>query len=416
MKKLLLTTFALSFVLMNCAPKEDNKAVSTRPTPPRNGGPGGAGGPMTPEQQKKAQEELERRKQEQEKAGDAKALANLERFSAHLGFYDVTDKEIPQPVRDASASVFKIVSFSAEEGNDTYEVIKKSVLRQNEAEFKARVNKITNDIYIQAAMMKQIDGCLNSKIAEDKECTILLKTNVATAFLAGDGQTLWTNAHVVEGLLKTYARFESKSVEQVAQEKRNLLIYVFDSKNGMVFEPFTAAAQISELPAASVLSKEKFYGPDTDYIAISLSKEIGRPLQWSKKLATMNVESFVVGYPSCTNCEAPDSIKDADERLAFTSRAPKKDSSGQGLIVTRGRVLFVDDTVIGFYKTNKETIAATIKSVLHYTADSNYGQSGSPVLNSSGEVIAIHRGGKSRKFNDKHYRISNGVMPAGIYK
>lgn len=49
--------------------------------------------------------------------------------------------------------------------------------------------------------------------------------------------------------------------------------------------------------------------------------------------------------------------------------------------------------------------------MLFNTADSNHGNSGGPLLNENGAVVAVHTGGKSRIIDGKHQRVSRAVIP-----
>lgn len=51
-----------------------------------------------------------------------------------------------------------------------------------------------------------------------------------------------------------------------------------------------------------------------------------------------------------------------------------------------------------------------LDKMLFYSADSQVGNSGRPILNKNGEVIGIHAGGLTKYFNDSIQRVSRGVL------
>lgn len=394
MKKINMTIVAAVMLVAACAQKESNQSQNTTRQNQnqrglvvngKNGGQQGLQG-----QQRSGQG------QQQDN------LVNLERFTKDLGFYELNSKEIPQSIRAASGSVYQILFFTIGENADGYKIVKKGELKQREKEARENVKKESSyDSFAKLAANKQIDGCLNDQnLSDDSDCVFMHYPVRGTAFLAGDGATLWTSAKVVEQHLKSLSAFSKKSVTEEAS-KANLLMYVFDSKNNLVFDPYSRKAVIE-------------YGIDgieNDYVVIKLSEEIGTPLKWANRSSSkINTEVFVLGYPACTGCEAPEGAT-KEEKLDYKSRS--SNANANVLNATRGTVLFPDETVLGFYNSSKADGDLMKDTIISYTADSQQGMNGGPVLNTKGQVIAIHRGGKSRTFNtnNKLHRLSNGVIP-----
>ena len=410
MKNLMIITVVTSVLLAACAPKEKGQ----NNTPIRTQSQRGLdvnNRQNDPKNQNKGQPD-----QQQTNEGP---LVNLERFSKDLGFFAVNDKQIPGTVQEAAGSVFQLMLLVADESADSYKLIKKSELKDKQNELRETINKHKElDGFEKMVMNKQIDGCLNSAdIKDDENCTLLFNSHRGTGFLAGDGSTLWTNAHVIESFVNAVAKLGNLSLEEQVANENSIRVYVFDHKNNLVLDPYKNKVVIEQLPAATKYSagSQKFYAEDNDYVTLRLSQAIGRPLQWAKRTASINNAVYLLGYAGCTDCKSPNGDKDDEEtRLDYSSRSPAPNFNGQGIVATRGSVIFPDDTVVGFYQMNKQQATQTASTILHYTADSQRGMSGAPVLNARGEVVAIHRGGRSRKFSGKFYRISNAVIPPAV--
>lgn len=99
------------------------------------------------------------------------------------------------------------------------------------------------------------------------------------------------------------------------------------------------------------------------------------------------------------------------DKIDFESRSPNRDSDGTGLKVTMGTLLSRESAQAFFQMTDETMNKWNVSEMLFYTADSQYGNSGGPILNELAEVVGIHAGGKSKKSSGKFERVSRGVVP-----
>lgn len=407
MKNLLASIISIFLMVTACAPKEKNAVNTTTPVrgamnngqlppgTPRKAGPQTAVAPSANDQQ----------------------VAALERFSKDLGFFPLKDSNIPKVVQNAAASIFQ-VRFLVVSSDKSYANYKKSQLKDEK--FAAQELGKIKDPFNRMVVEKQLVECVtNQSIADDGNCGLIHEINQGTAFLAGDGKTLWTNAHTIEGFVKSVEKNQKITIEQLVANQHAIRVFIFDSNNDLVVNPYTSKVTIAQLPAATrSMTGDKYYSVDNDYIILNLEKELGPALTWSKRGVAINHQVYIPGYAYCTGCAAPERYKTEelkDLEVNFTSRSPAPDSKGRGLVVTKGIAVMGDNTVLNFVKfPDVKTESIDQNKMIYMTADGQVGMSGAPILDKRGEVIGVFSGGATAKIKDKLYRISGGVIPSGI--
>lgn len=318
---------------------------------------------------------------------------NLKELKEDLGFYNILSQNIPSAVVAAGPSVFEIRILSGEGPND---LVYADVTNGKGRAKSEKIMKLTTmDEQSKLILVKQLEGCVREKI--DK-CPTMINYR-GTGFLEGDGKTLWTNAHMLKAALETSARLSGQSTEDLIQKQAKVRVFVFDQNGEMVIDPFLDEVKIKKAPTKTFVAdlNGTFFSEDSDFIALSLSKEIGKPLKAAEVPLAHNARIFLLGYPGCTNCQ---SAKDD-----YVDRSPKPNSDGIGLKVTSGRILD-QATVKDLIAIDFNSPSLNFDNILFYSADSHDGISGAPILNEQGEVIGIHAGGKSLK----EMRLSRGVI------
>lgn len=410
MKKLL-TAILVPALFVACAPKENNGVNSN---PQRGLTVNNRMGGQNPQQQQLAA--LNRGGQNGPGAqtpnkNQPTTNTSADRFTQDLGFMDLKHSKVPEGVREAAKSVFQIRFLTISKA-ESVKVLVKSELRKSASALLTDFNKKNSDSFLKLIVKKQVEACLNNKkISEDSKCSIISEVEQGTGFLAGDGATLWTNAHVVKDYIETVIANEQTTLEKIVDEQKEVRVFIFNSDNQLILDPYTTKVTIAQLPEVTRSMKgNSFYGIESDYVVLSLAKEIGTPLEWAKKGASINTHVYPVGYPACTGCTAPAFY--ADKKENFESRPSGLNAPGQQIRVSQGRVVPADKTVFDLISFDGVSSSSIDQSkMLYMTADSHFGMSGSPVLNKRGQAIGILTGGASGKVGNKLFRATTAVIP-----
>ena len=333
-----------------------------------------------------------------------------------LGFYPLNSDGVPPGVQADASSVFTVAVITDEHKSE----IKEFDITGGKAEKLTKEILVgpTNDLYNEVqdvVLTKEIDYCKTFKVANQKQCP--LNTNIAmgTAFLALNGHTLWTNAHVVVGNMKFIKDFGGTSIQDQIAHHQRLGVFVFNKQHRLIVNPFVDKVQLLTAPAPTLAAEveHKFYAQDSDYVALSIPQDIGVPIKISNKKITPGDEVYVLGYPACTGCTS--SSYETSEPEDFADRSPRPNSDGKILRVSAGKVLNsseLESWLEWFFQIPHGSLTLWQNNRMYfYTADSQDGDSGAPVVDQRGEVYGIHAGGLTRTINGQLERISRLVVP-----
>lgn len=337
-------------------------------------------------------------------------LLNLGTAIAAPGFFNPNDPKLPAQLKTASNSVFEVRTAFMEDFDNYSDVDVVDIQTMGEANALSAIDQLNVDAKDKQIYKAFIKLCKSQNKVQ--ECPIPRKLNSGTGFITGNGSKLWTNAHVLEKVLKTKAVTNDKSLQTVLSESATAPIFIFDKNGNMIFNGLEQAVSYTAIPRQTQLAQAQnsFYSIDSDAIAIQLPKSIGTPLKVAKQLYSDDVA--VIGYPVCTGCDAPEGM----DGLEFIDRYPYQNAEDCVEKVTGGK-LITPESWADLAQVHQSILQTLDKSsFIAHTADSQYGMSGGPMLNFNGEVIGIHAGGKSIQGQDGVKRYSRGVRPPELFK
>lgn len=333
------------------------------------------------------------------------SFAQTPPIQTELGFKRINDPSTPPALRALiPQSVFEMRALAVQDESDMITIDLNS---PRYAQLQQKLATATGDLKLDRIVIeKQIEYCRRRNLI--KECTVIVSNEKGTAFLAGrNGATLWTNAHLVDKFLQMRARNAGKSVYDLLQSDARVAIFLFDLNGRLVFDPFVdSAAVFAYIPPTQKMLNGGYWADDnSDMVGIQLGREIGRPLTIAK-LPPANTLVYRPGFPACTGCGIQTNVTDP---ALNNARGQAKDSNGEGLFWSAGQLQALP-TVYQFLGVNLGSLQ-DIRNMVFFTADSQVGMSGGPILLPTGEVVGIFAGSKARMFGAKLLVLARGVRP-----
>ena len=320
---------------------------------------------------------------------------------AELGFYPPNHKKIPVAVQKAASSVFMTRTVSM-----THESLHTVDLTTSTPESVVESLRASGsfDSYDLQVIRQQLAFCEKRTEEQKKQCYLSLDIRSGSAFLLDDGKTLWTNTHVVSSFMESMVKLAEISISDQIRDGQKISVFLFDSNGNMAVNPYENTVRIAAGPELTPMAESSgnFFAEDSDYMRLRLDKSAGTPLQLAEAPATSGETIYVAGYPACTGCDTSTFIVPDPE--TFSDRSPLPNSPGSQLRITLGEVLNLN---------NKSGLPDSMQL---NNADSQHGNSGGPILNKYGHVVAIHTGGKSLMSEARLInRMSRSVIPPDFF-
>jgi hypothetical protein len=239
------------------------------------------------------------------------------------------------------------------------------------------------DFFLQRPLTEPSKQDLQSCIDQDQpSCWLALTTISGTAFLGPNGDTLWTNCHIVRSWMSAVSSrqsWQSREDAKIFYAHTEIPMQLISAQGetlsrpdqGFAFLKAYSPMRQGQLPGAICNGRD-------DLVEMQLSRPLSEQgLVWASLNSGEVV--FLGGYPRPTST-----------RQLFD----KKDSSGENFYWTFGDSIDKGSSLDQSYLSQKQNMELAIAGAYNQLAlfDSAEGMSGGPVLNQNGEVVGIYKG------------------------
>jgi len=310
-------------------------------------------------------------------------IATFHSAFAELGFRRVDDPKVPEAIRQAAKSVYRVFT-PAGQFNRVVDMSNPADVNKAASDFAAPPSwQIwVTDIY--AFQRSQLAVCA---VYSNKFCTIFDGEAQGSAFVVNDGSDLYSALHVVASqVAKDVAAYKLKTVDDWKKTQQNHAIYfaMQDAQRNWISE---GAIHLSFVTDYFQYINDPLSGGGLyfDMIRVHIDKFKGVPLTIATEQPKTGDPVYVVGYPAATT-----------DRTALGYR----DSDGNSETVSIGKIVDYSAYLASLSAEDRagRTPETDPFSAFFFTdADCMHGNSGGVMLNAKGQVLGIVTGMSSEK-------------------
>lgn len=237
-----------------------------------------------------------------------------------------------------------------------------------------------------------------------RQCPIYLRKEMASAFIGLKPNMIFTVRHI----------FDFELNKLVGTSGAELSFLLLDGNDNVIFDSrlggYKARVKFIGNPARLLVGTEIKGFPLTDlasdFLAIELNKNVGtQALSFAPEKAPLQSSVYALGFATPTfNRE----------------NYGRSDAQGLGLYLAKGKVISPEQS---FFRASRLVISnlqarALEQMLVFHDADTVGGQSGGPLLNENGEVIAIissHYTARPTLLPNDDYSEDGGMGPASFW-
>ncbi len=311
-------------------------------------------------------------------------LTSISLGGANKGFQGPDSKDCSATAHLARQSTFRIILPTADQ------ISIKQAFGQDTPELRANLVATLKSRNLPAPSADdvnrwQIERCLQDKT---EDCFFSKTYTSATMVLIGDGRQALTAFHNIKLLLsETIAQgsqqgFSNLTISQ-SLNRSALPLFVYNDQGKLIASPNDLTAQLQEITAEQVevaarnLASNDYHSA-FDRVSLKFSRSLGTGVKIASKLPKPGETVRLFGYPAAT----------ADRK-----KNGANDSNGQSFYCTVGTVLSPDEVArrIHFNLSKLSAIEEMLyrQETIFATNDAVGGNSGGPLLNSEGELVAV---------------------------
>ena len=233
---------------------------------------------------------------------------------AEMGFHEVSSALVPQEIKTASESVFRLQFIDGD-----FEVLESlAVAEQRLVAIPGDISDLstfTTEADLLSAL--QLNHCVQHQIQPCTYASRNARVSQATGFVASSSTSVWTNMQAIDGQITHFMQWCLQTEEfDTCLGKlrlRPLFISLHDIRENLVFSsrsgqlayvshsPDFATAYIPGRFLIENRSQLTVWDQISDFVEIKLDTELAAPLEFANEFDHLNETGYVLGFPMKTD-------------------------------------------------------------------------------------------------------------------